>query len=68
MSDGEKATAQKLFENEERLGALTDKWKDRWKEMQNIMQVGLLPFTISCLFSSIQPDRTQLLEFAWRTL
>ena len=44
MSDGEKATAKKLFDNEERLGALTDKWKDRWKEMQNIMQVYKVTF------------------------
>lgn len=39
LSDAEKAAAQKLHENEERLGVLTDKWKDRWKEMQKIMQV-----------------------------
>lgn len=39
LSDAEKVAAKKLHENEERLGVLTDKWKDRWKEMQKIMQV-----------------------------
>lgn len=39
MSDAEKAAAKKLTENEERLVELTDKWKDRWKETQKIMQV-----------------------------
>ena len=39
LSDAEKAAAKKLSENEERLVELTDKWKDRWKETQKIMQV-----------------------------
>jgi len=38
LSDAEKAAAKKLSENEERLVELTDKWKDRWKETQKIMQ------------------------------
>ena len=42
LSDADKAAARKLYENEERLGALTDKWKDRWKETQKIMQVKFL--------------------------
>ncbi len=41
MSDAEKAAAKKLSENEERLVELTDKWKDRWKETQKIMQVNV---------------------------
>eukprot|EP00794_Sanderia_malayensis_P020111 gene20111-22082_t len=38
LSDAERAAAKKLSENEERLVELTDKWKDRWKETQKIMQ------------------------------
>ena len=70
LSDAEKVAARKLHENEERLGLLTDKWKDRWKEMQKIMQVSEYNFfvinlvlvlffsfiwcTLKCLFFIIQ--------------
>nr|XP_047133300.1 kinesin-like protein KIF16B isoform X1 [Hydra vulgaris] len=44
LSDADRIAARKLYENEERLGALTDKWKDRWKETQKIMQDRALAF------------------------
>lgn len=44
LSDAEKAAARKLYENEERIGKLTDKWKDRWNETQKIMQERELAF------------------------
>lgn len=33
------AAAKKLSENEARVTELTDRWKDRWKETQKILEV-----------------------------
>ena len=42
----EVAAAKKLSENEARVTELTDRWKDRWKETQRILEV--------CIFSTFQ--------------
>ncbi|XP_031569292.1 kinesin-like protein KIF16B isoform X2 [Actinia tenebrosa] len=38
LGEGELAAAKKLSENEARVMQLTDKWKDRWKETQKILE------------------------------
>ena len=40
LGEAEMAAAKKLSENEARVTELTDKWKDRWKETQKILEVG----------------------------
>ncbi|XP_068717325.1 kinesin-like protein KIF16B [Montipora capricornis] len=38
LGEAEMAAAKKLSENEARVTELTDKWKDRWKETQKILE------------------------------
>ncbi|XP_048586357.1 kinesin-like protein KIF16B isoform X2 [Nematostella vectensis] len=38
LGEAELAAAKKLSENEARVTQLTDKWKDRWKETQKLLQ------------------------------
>ena len=44
LGEAEMAAAKKLSENEARVTELTDKWKDRWKETQKILEVSLSHF------------------------
>ena len=39
LGEAEMAAAKKLSENEARVTELTDRWKDRWKETQKILEV-----------------------------
>ena len=39
LGEAEIAAAKKLSENEARVTELTDRWKDRWKETQRILEV-----------------------------
>ena len=39
LGEAELAAAKKLSENEARVTELTDRWKDRWKETQKILEV-----------------------------
>lgn len=39
LGEAETAAAKKLSENEARVTELTDRWKDRWKETQKILEV-----------------------------
>ena len=39
LGEAELAAAKKLSENEARVTELTDRWKDRWRETQRILEV-----------------------------
>jgi len=39
LGEAEIAAAKKLSENEARVTELTDRWKDRWRETQKILEV-----------------------------
>ncbi len=39
LGEAEMAAAKKLSENEARVTELTDRWKDRWRETQKILEV-----------------------------
>ena len=39
LGEAEVAAAKKLSENEARVTELTDRWKDRWRETQKILEV-----------------------------
>jgi hypothetical protein len=39
LGTAELAAAKKLSENEARVSELTDRWKDRWRETQKILEV-----------------------------
>ena len=39
LGEAELAAAKKLSENEARVTELTDRWKDRWRETQKILEV-----------------------------
>lgn len=45
LGTAELAAAKKLSENEARVSELTDRWKDRWKETQKILEVRKFPFS-----------------------
>lgn len=47
LGPGELAAAKKLSENEARVTELTDKWKDRWRETQKILEVNMPDFLTS---------------------
>ena len=42
LGEAELAAAKKLSENEARVTELTDRWKDRWRETQRILEVQFL--------------------------
>lgn len=41
LGEAEIAAAKKLSENEARVTELTDRWKDRWRETQKILEVDI---------------------------
>ena len=62
LGTAELAAAKKLSENEARVSELTDRWKDRWKETQKILEVRKFPFSSFLLKvnSLISPVPTQM--------
>lgn len=58
LGSAELAAAKKLSENEARVSELTDKWKDRWKETQKILEVRSFCNLLS--FGSLLNDITYL--------